>query len=74
MGFTSKIGNNTIMSPRLLFLGVLYAGPQLTVTGEIIVVDVPTVQTEIVASKMMMNLGFVIKADRIMEFQTLFKA
>jgi len=50
------------------FLGVLYAGPVFSANGEIRVVDVPTQLKPIPISQIPMNLGFVIKAARILEF------
>jgi V8-like Glu-specific endopeptidase len=70
-GYTTKTGNNVFMGSRLIFLGVLYAGPQMTVTGEIIVTDIPTVQTPLAVSKTMINLGYAIKAERVMELENL---
>lgn len=56
---------------KLLLLGVLYAGPQYTVEGNIEVVPVPTRTTPIVSSKIMINIGCVIKWNRILEFEPL---
>jgi hypothetical protein len=52
---------------RVKLLGVLYAGPQHTATGQLVVVDVPTVQTPMAISRIPNNLGLVIKAERIRE-------
>ena len=46
-------------------MGTLYAGPQSTATGEIKIINVPTVQTPITLSSIPNNLGFVIKLERI---------
>lgn len=63
-----KHGNLTAGN-RIIFLGVLHAGPQTTATGEIIVVDIPTDMRPISVSKIMMNLGYCIKARRIVDFE-----
>lgn len=58
---------------RIILLGVLYAGPQHTAQGEIEVVNVPTIQKPISISRIPNNLGLVIKAERILELEELFK-
>lgn len=61
-----------LMDSRIRLIGVLYAGPQMKVNGEIEIVDIPTVQTMQAASRVMINLGYVIKAERIIELEKLF--
>lgn len=58
---------------RLLLMGVLYAGPQHTATGEIEVVTVPTRQVPISISRIPNNLGMIIKSERILELEELLK-
>ncbi len=58
---------------RMLFLGVLYAGPQHSATGEIKVIETPLAQRPIVLSQIPNNLGFVIKARKLLEFRGLFR-
>ena len=53
---------------RIKLLGVLYAGPQHTATGEIKIVNVPTSQQPIAVSSIPNNLGLIIKAARLNEF------
>lgn len=72
-GYTTKKGSNIVMGSRLILLGILYAGPQMTITGDIVVVDIPTVQTPMSVSKTMINLGYVIKAERILELEKLIR-
>ncbi|HHU4121990.1 TPA: trypsin-like peptidase domain-containing protein [Raoultella ornithinolytica] len=50
---------------RLIFLGLLYAGPTIDANGIIKIVDVPTAFNAVVSTKLMMNLGNVIKAENI---------
>ncbi|MBN1909637.1 MAG: trypsin-like peptidase domain-containing protein [Pirellulales bacterium] len=57
---------------RLKLLGVLYAGPQHTVTGEIEIVNVPIHQKPIAVAGIPNNLGIVIKAHRIRDFESVF--
>jgi hypothetical protein len=56
---------------KLFLLGVLYAGPQLAVNGSIHAVPVPTKTIPIATSNIMINLGYVIKWNRILEFEPL---
>ena len=56
---------------RLIFLGILYAGPTVNLNGEIIVVDVPTQQKAFSQMKTMINLGYYIKAHELKEFKTI---
>lgn len=71
-GYTTKTGNVMLGSTRIKLLGVLYAGPQLTVEGNIQVVPVPTKTIPISVSQIPTNLGLVIKAERILDFEDIF--
>lgn len=64
-----KNGGISVGRSRVLFLGVLYAGPQITTTGEIVVQSVPTGKKSIPVIRSMMNLGMCIKAARILDFE-----
>lgn len=73
-GYTDKQGNLKWGSNRLIFLGILYAGPQLTVTGDIKIVTIPTIQQKAFSvSHIPNNLGYVIKAERILDFIPIIK-
>ncbi|MDL2141960.1 serine protease [Flavobacterium tructae] len=58
---------------RIIFLGVLYAGPQHNAQGEIEIINVPTIQKPITISKIPNNLGLIIKSERILELEEKFK-
>ena len=58
---------------KLIFLGVLYAGPQHTATGELKIINVPTVQKEVAISRIPNNLGIVIRSEEILGFVEIFK-
>ena len=68
-----NLGGFLAGAARLYLLGVLYAGPQFTATGEIKVVDVPTQQRSIAFSNIPINLGLVIKAHRIIEMENMMR-
>lgn len=61
--------NGISMGTRLLLLGILFAGPLVTVDGEIEIIEVPTGSVAISKTSMMMNLGIVIKATELMAFK-----
>ena len=53
---------------------MLYAGPQLTVTGEIKVVTIPKMQQKQLSRyHIPNNLGYVIKSECIMDFAPILK-
>ena len=66
--FLANFGNysdrkgNLIMGTRIKLLGVLYAGPQHTASGEIVLAPVPTQNKPMTFTSMPNNLGYVIKA------------
>jgi hypothetical protein len=70
-GYRDKKGNTYLGSSRAILLGILYAGPQYTATGEIILS--PNFQRPIAVSQIPVNLGLIIKADRILDLEELFK-
>jgi len=73
-GYRDKQGNLNWGSSRIFLLGILYAGPQLTVTGDVKIVTVPNMQQKALAvSHIPNNLGYIIKAERIMDFVPIIK-
>ena len=71
-GYTTKTGNTILGATKIKLLGVLYAGPQFTVEGRLEVVPVPTKTIPVPVSQIPTNLGLVIKAERILEFEDIF--
>lgn len=67
-----KNGTINLGQSRILLLGILYAGPQYTSTGNIQIVKIPTINKPIVLTNIPNNLGFVIKSERIKELELLF--
>ena len=68
-----KNGNMYMGSTRILLLGVLFAGPQHTAHGDIEIINIPTGQKQVVTSRIPNNLGLIIKSERILELEKLFK-
>ncbi len=60
---------NFMGTSRIKLLGVLYAGPQHTVEGEVRVVVVPTQQKAIAVAGIPNNLGIIIKAEQLLAFE-----
>jgi len=58
-------GETHVGSSRVYLLGVLCAGPQWDVEGTIAVRDVPTTVQSVAVTKVMVNLGHVIKAREV---------
>lgn len=54
---------------RLIFLGVLFAGPQHQADGSIQIVDIPTRQVPIARTSLPAHLGYYIKAREILELK-----
>lgn len=72
-GYTSKFGSLSWGKFRVLLLGILYAGPQMRVTGDLQLITVPENQQKTVSvSQIPNNLGFIIKAERLLELKLLF--
>lgn len=58
---------------RIIFLGVLYAGPQHNAQGEIKIINIPTLEKPITISRIPNNLGLIIKSERILELEEKFR-
>lgn len=78
--FLSNIGNyvdkrgGTHIATRFYLLGILYAGPQYSATGEIVVIDVPTKKDTLVVSSIPTNLGYVIKSKKLFDFDSILES
>lgn len=73
-GWTQRNGGTVVGGTRVKLLGVLYAGPQHTATGEVRIINVPTQQRAVSVSTIPNNLGFVIKASRLTELDKIVRA
>lgn len=70
---STKSGGMVVGRGRLKLLGILYAGPQYQVTGEVKVVTVPTQNIPISISTIPNNLGICIKSGQLQVFEDLFQ-
>lgn len=66
--YTTRQGG-TVLGTRVQFLGILYAGPQYTIEGEIEIVPVPTELKPIPVLRIPVNLGVVIKSKKLLDFK-----
>ena len=74
-GYTDKKGNLNWGKGRLMLLGILYAGPQLTVSGDIKIVTIPDVQEKALSiSHIPNNLGYIIKSEALLDFVPIIKS
>jgi len=71
-GYMNKSGG-AVLGGRLNLLGVLYAGPQHMAQGEIKIVTIPTRDVPIAVSMIPNNLGNVIKAKMLLDFEKVIK-
>lgn len=62
-----------VMGSRIKLLGILYAGPQHTVEGDVKVVTVPTQQKTVSIAGIPNNLGIIIKAEQLLAFEGLLR-
>ena len=69
--YSNKQGN-IIIGTRIYLLGILYAGPEYNLEGEIEVRPIPTQMTPVPVSRIPINLGCVIKADKLLDFKRVF--
>ena len=73
-GYVTKAGNSNFGESRIKLLGILYAGPVMNTEGEIRTVTIPTSQVSKAFSKIPTNLGFVIKAKKLLDFEPILAA
>lgn len=68
-GYRDKKGNTYLGKSRLMLLGYLFAGPQYSATGNIIIQDIPTQQSVTTTTPIMANLGYYVKSSAILDFK-----
>lgn len=56
----------TTVGNRGILVGVLFAGPQTTTDGEIVIEEIPTNQVPVSKTAMMIHLGYIVKAKEIL--------
>jgi hypothetical protein len=66
-GYMTRDGTHHIGQSRIKLLGTLYAGPQFDAQGELHIVPVPIATKAIAVSRIPINIGLVIRAERVLE-------
>ncbi len=64
-------GHNIYASDRILFVGILFGGPQFTAQGILQFVNLPNIPHPVI--QMPINLGIAIKSTELLEFENVFK-
>lgn len=72
-GYVTRDRTHHLGGSRVKLLGVLYAGPHFDAEGELRVVPLPTSVRAITSSRIPINIGVVIKAQRILELEPLLR-
>jgi hypothetical protein len=68
-GYTDKKGTH-LGGKRVIFLGILFQGPQFNAKGELVIENIPTQQKVSALTPFMINLGYYIKASEILVFRS----
>ena len=68
-GYSDKKGNTMLGAKRLIFLGILFEGPQINQKGELVVENIPTQQKISALVPSMINLGYYIKSSEVLSFK-----
>lgn len=68
-----NFGNNMYIGNRVKLVGIVYAVAQHMVSGDLKIVDVPTLKKPIPVTKIPNNLGVVIKAKELLVFENVIK-
>lgn len=69
-GYKDKKGNTYLGKSRLILIGYLFAGPQYTAQGNLIIHTIPTKQKVTTNTPVMANLGYYVKSSEIIEFKS----
>lgn len=62
-------GDGIAIGNRIILLGVLYAGPQMTAIGDIQTKTIPTADIQFARTNLMINIGYAVKSRRLMDFK-----
>lgn len=68
-GYMDKNNHRYNFQSRVIFLGILFAGPEQMQIGDIVNVDVKMQQKTVSVNRSMINLGYYIKSYEIKEFR-----
>lgn len=71
-GYAAKTGEFCI-GTRVIFLGLLYAGPQIINEVTLEIKEIPTNAESVPITKLMMHLGYYVKAKEVLNFEQYIK-
>ncbi len=66
-------GDGITIGTRIYLLGTIYGAPQLTLEGEVVVKDIPIRQEPISRTSIPINLGYVVRSQKILDFESKLK-
>lgn len=69
LGYHDKNTNSYNIQSRVIFLGILFEGPQKLEIGDLVNIDVKMQQKTVSIGKSMINLGYYIKSYELEEFK-----
>lgn len=72
--YQDRHGSMTVGVSRIIFLGVLFAGPQYTADGKFEIHDAPTQMVVRPQTNLMINLGYYVRAKELDAFQKTIEA
>lgn len=72
--YMDKHGNTYLGDSRICLLGVLYAGPTIDIKGNVRLTMIPVQEGVANTSQVLINLGNVIRADHLLDFEPLLRA
>ena len=68
-----KSGDIEVGASRIIFLGILFGAPKYNSEGKIIIKDIPTRQEVVSITPQMINLGYYIKSEVILDFKEMIR-
>ena len=68
---TYPVKDGIVVGNRLILLGVLYAGTQMSVEGNLEIIEVPTANIPIAKSQIPNNIGIIIKIEKLLDFESI---
>ena len=71
-GVVPDKNGNVSIATRIIFLGVLYSGPQMQTDGKIVIKNIPTASVPIPQINLMLNLGYLIKPNEVIALAAAF--
>lgn len=68
-GYRDKKGNTYLGQSRVILIGYLYAGPHYSANGSLTIQTIPTQQSVVSVTPIMVNLGYYVKSNEILSFK-----